>query len=87
MPRPRKDCHADVLLPDPDEQGRRLITGTLAALVVGTTPRTVRKWREDGLLTAAGQEPAGRRQLIYDYADVIAADARARGIACLSASR
>jgi hypothetical protein len=81
LARPRKPVLVDVVLPDPDEHGRRLLTGTQAALVAGTTPRNIRLWRDKGWLTEVGQERGGRCQLIYDYADVIAADSLARGIA------
>jgi hypothetical protein len=85
LPRPRKALLADVVLPDPDEHDRILLTGSLAAQVVGTTPRNIRNWRDKGWLPEVGQEPSGRRQFIYEYADVITADAIARGIAAAAA--
>lgn len=80
MARPRTAPRADVILPDPDESGRRLLTGRVAALVAGVTERTIRKWREAGWLPSAGQEPGGRRRHVYDYEAVLAADAIARGL-------
>ena len=80
MARPRRRVLADVELPEPDEHGRRLLTGAQAALVAGTTERNIRAWRACGWLEAAGQEPSGRRQYVYDYDAVLRADAIARGI-------
>jgi len=78
LPRPRTRSAADIALPPPAPDGEIYVTGRTAARVVGVTPRAIRQWRDKGWLTEAGQEPDGRRLLLYRLRDVLAADCRAR---------
>lgn len=81
MPKPRSRVQADIALPAPSPDGEIYLSGRQAAAVVGVTQQAILLWRKFGWLAEAAQEPSGRRLLIYRFSDVLAADARARGVA------
>jgi hypothetical protein len=78
--RPRKAAPGDVDLPPKGPDGRILLTGAQAAAVAGTSRRNINTWHDKGWLPAAGQRADGRRERVYDRADVLRADAIARGV-------
>ena len=81
MGRPRTRAGEDVALPTPAPDGEIYLTAFRAARVIGTTPRTIQRWRASGLVEDVGRVPDGRQAFVYRLSDLTALDARLRSAA------